>query len=61
MPEVPKVDVELIDRPDEKSLGAGEASSGPAVAAIANAFAHATGKRLRDLPFDPERVKRALA
>jgi len=61
MPEVPKVEVELIDRPDEKSLGAGEASSGPAVAAIANAFAHATGKRLRDLPFDSERVKRALA
>src|SRR5207302_1493812 len=60
MPDVPKVEVELIDRPDEKSLGAGEASQGPAVAAIANAFAHATGKRLRDLPFDPERVKAAL-
>jgi CO/xanthine dehydrogenase Mo-binding subunit len=61
MPEVPKVEVELIDRPDEKPLGSGEASSGPAVAAIANAFAHATGRRLRDLPFDAERVKRALA
>jgi CO/xanthine dehydrogenase Mo-binding subunit len=30
-------------------------------AAIANAFSHATGKRLRGLPFRPERVKAALA
>jgi nicotinate dehydrogenase subunit B len=61
MPEVPKVEVALIDRPDERALGAGEASQGPAVAAIANAFAHATGKRIRDLPFHPERVKAVLA
>jgi CO/xanthine dehydrogenase Mo-binding subunit len=61
MPEVPKVEVALIDRPDERALGAGEASQGPAVAAIANAFAHATGKRIRDLPFHPQRVKAALA
>jgi nicotinate dehydrogenase subunit B len=60
MPEAPKVEVELIDRPDEKPLGAGEASQGPAVAAIANAFTHATGKRLRDLPMTAERVKAAL-
>jgi hypothetical protein len=38
MPEPPKVDVELINRPDEKPLDAGEASQGSAVAAIANAF-----------------------
>jgi CO/xanthine dehydrogenase Mo-binding subunit len=61
MPEVPKVQVELINRPTERSLGAGEGSQGPAVAAIANAFANATGKRLRELPFTPERVKAALA
>jgi len=60
MPEVPEVDVALIDRPDEKPLGAGEASQGPMAAAIANAFAHATGRRLRDLPFSPERVQAAL-
>ena len=60
MPDVPKVEVELINRPNERPLGAGEGSQGPAVAAIANAFAHATGKRLRDLPFTPERVKKAL-
>jgi CO/xanthine dehydrogenase Mo-binding subunit len=61
MPDVPKVDVALINRPDERALGAGEASQGPAVAAIANAFAHATGKRIRDLPFHPARVKAVLA
>jgi nicotinate dehydrogenase subunit B len=60
MPEVPAVETELIDRPEQRPLGCGEASSGPAVAAIANAFAHATGKRIRDLPLDPARVKAAL-
>jgi nicotinate dehydrogenase subunit B len=61
MPEVPRVEVALINRPDERALGAGEGSQGPAVAAIANAFAHATGRRIRDLPFHPERVKAVLA
>jgi nicotinate dehydrogenase subunit B len=60
MPEAPKVEVELIDRPSEHSVGAGEASQGPAVAAIANAVAHATGARIRDLPLVPARVKAAL-
>ena len=60
-PEVPAVEVHLINRPDERSLGAGEGSQGPAVAAIANAIFNATGVRLRDLPFEPKRVKTALA
>jgi nicotinate dehydrogenase subunit B len=59
--DAPKVETVLINRPTERALGAGEASQGPAVAAIANAFAAATGKRMRDLPFTPERVKAALA
>jgi nicotinate dehydrogenase subunit B len=61
MTEAPKVEVELINRPNERPLGAGEGSQGPAVAAVANAFANATGKRIRDLPLDPARVKAALA
>ena len=61
MPDVPKVAVELINRPNDPPLGAGEGSQGPAVAAIVNAVAHATGKRLRDLPLDAGRVKSALA
>jgi CO/xanthine dehydrogenase Mo-binding subunit len=60
MPEVSKVEIELINRPDERPLGAGEGSLGPAVAAVANAFANATGKRVRDLPLNPARVKAAL-
>jgi CO/xanthine dehydrogenase Mo-binding subunit len=60
MPEVPLVEIELINRPEERSLGAGEAAQGPAAAAIANAFAAATGKRLRDLPLTPARVKGVL-
>jgi nicotinate dehydrogenase subunit B len=60
MLEAPQVVVELIDRPDEPSLGAGEASSGPTAAAIANAVAHATGARVRDLPLSPDRIKAAL-
>jgi nicotinate dehydrogenase subunit B len=60
MPESPAVEIELINRPSERPLGAGEGSQGPAVAAVANAFANATGKRIRDLPLDPARVKAAL-
>jgi nicotinate dehydrogenase subunit B len=56
MPEVPETFITLLDRNQEKPLGAGEASQGPMAAAIANAFANATGRRLRDLPLTPERV-----
>jgi CO/xanthine dehydrogenase Mo-binding subunit len=59
--EVPAVEVEVIQLPAERSLGVGEGSQGPAAGAIANAFAAATGRRLRDIPFTPERVKAALA
>jgi nicotinate dehydrogenase subunit B len=60
MPEAPKVEVELINRPDERPLGSGEGSQGPAVAAIVNGFAAATGKRMRELPLTPDRVKAVL-
>jgi nicotinate dehydrogenase subunit B len=60
MQEAPHVEIELINRPTEKSLGAGEGAQGPAVAAIVNAFANATGKRIRELPLTPDRVKAAL-
>jgi CO/xanthine dehydrogenase Mo-binding subunit len=59
--EVPEVTVELVDPAmDRPCLGVGEASGGPAVAAIGNAVAHALGARLRDLPLTRERVIAAL-
>ena len=51
----------ILDQPGRRSLGAGEATTGPTPAAIANAVFQATGARLRDLPFRPDRVKAALA
>ena len=60
MTDVPKVETVLIDRPNERPLGAGEASLGPAAAAVANAFAAATGRRIRELPMTPDKVKLAL-
>jgi len=45
------IDVHVIDRPGEPYLGSGECGQGPAAAALGNAVANATGKRLRDLPF----------
>ena len=59
-PDVPKLDIALIDRPDEPPLGAGEAASAPVAAALANAIFDATGARLRVAPFTPERVRAAI-
>ncbi len=52
--------VRLVDRPGTAFLGCGEAAQGPATAALANAVANATGKRIRDLPFTAARVKAAM-
>ena len=60
-PEVPAVEVHLINRPDEAPLGAGETAAGPVTAAIANALHHALGVRIRDLPITRERITAALA
>jgi nicotinate dehydrogenase subunit B len=58
--EVPVVEVMLMPRPGEPPLGAGESSSVPGTAAIANAIFDATGVRLRAPPFTPEVVRAAL-
>ncbi|MBI2227161.1 MAG: xanthine dehydrogenase family protein molybdopterin-binding subunit [Betaproteobacteria bacterium] len=59
-PEVPRVEVHLINRPDEAPLGAGEMAGGPVTAAIANALHHALGVRIRDLPLTRDRITAAL-
>ena len=59
--EVPEIEVVLLNQPNAPFLGVGEGSQGPAAAAIANAIANATGKRLRALPFTAARVRAALA
>lgn len=58
--EIPPVEVVLIDRPGAPFLGTGEASQGPASAALANAVFDATGVRFRRLPLTPERIKQDL-
>jgi CO/xanthine dehydrogenase Mo-binding subunit len=58
--DVPALEIHLIDRPNEKPLGAGEAAAAPVAAALGNAVFDAAGIRLRTVPFTPERVKQAL-
>lgn len=58
--EAPPVEVAIIDRPDEPSLGVGEAVAGPVAAAIANAVFDAIGVRVRDLPLTRERLLAAI-
>jgi CO/xanthine dehydrogenase Mo-binding subunit len=58
--EAPPVEVVIIDRPDQPSLGMGEAVAGPTAAAVANAVFDAIGIRVRDLPLTRERMMVAI-
>jgi CO/xanthine dehydrogenase Mo-binding subunit len=58
--DIPEIEIELIDNPNEPTLGLGEASVGPTGAAIGNALARALGKRIRDLPLTRERIMATL-
>jgi CO/xanthine dehydrogenase Mo-binding subunit len=57
--EVPAVTVDIIARPDQPFLGAGEASMAPTIAAIAGGIHQALGVRPRALPFTPETLAKA--
>ena len=58
--QVPVIEVVQMPRPLQDPLGAGESSSVPGTAAIANAIFDATGVRFRQPPFTPEVVRAAL-
>ena len=60
MADIPPTEVKVIST-DNPPTGVGEAGVSPTAPAIANAVAALTGKRLRQLPMLPDRVKVALA
>lgn len=55
--EVPELLIDLINRPYEPPLGAGEAAATPIPAALANAVFDACGLRMRTAPFTPQQFK----
>jgi len=59
-PDVPELDIVLINRPEMRPLGAGEGATITPAAAIANAIFDAVGVRLYEGPFTPKRVLAAL-
>ncbi|HEX4524447.1 MAG TPA: molybdopterin cofactor-binding domain-containing protein [Casimicrobiaceae bacterium] len=60
-PDAPEILIELVNRPAEPPLGAGEASATPVPAALANAVYDAVGARVTTVPFTRERVRAAIA
>ena len=58
--EMPTVETVLLTPANVPATGAGETAITVTPAAIGNAIFDATGARLRELPFTPERVKAAL-
>jgi CO/xanthine dehydrogenase Mo-binding subunit len=59
--ELPRIEIELISRPEEPSLGVGEGVTGPTAAAIGNAVYNALGVRVRDLPLQFDRIVQAMS
>jgi len=59
--EVPEIEIVLINRSDQPAMGAGEPSTVTTAAAVANAIFDATGVRIRQIPFTPERLWSAFA
>ncbi len=58
--ECPEVTAVVVQRVNERSLGAGEEVMAAAAAAVANAFFDATGVRMEEFPFTRTRVLAAL-
>jgi CO/xanthine dehydrogenase Mo-binding subunit len=60
-PDAPEILIDLVNRPLDPPLGAGEASATPVPAALANAVYDAVGARVTTVPFTKERVRAALS
>jgi len=58
---VPAIETVLIDPHEGEAMGAGETAITIVAAAVGNAIFDATGVRIREAPFKPDRVKAALA
>jgi CO/xanthine dehydrogenase Mo-binding subunit len=58
---IPKLETVLINTMDAEANGAGETSITVTAAAIGNAIYDATGVRVRQVPFTPERIKTAFS
>ena len=62
--DMPMIDAVLVEVPNPRHpygvRGVGEVPIVPPMAAVANAIADATGRRLRDLPMSPPKVRAAL-
>jgi isoquinoline 1-oxidoreductase len=52
--DVPQIEVVLVDRKDQPSMGAGETPLVGIAPAVANAIFHASGVRLRSMPLVPD-------
>jgi len=59
-PDIPEVDIVLINRQDITPLGAGELATVSVPAAIASVIFDAVGIKLREAPFTPARALAAM-
>ena len=57
---IPRIETVLINQPDQEACGSGETAITVVAAAVGNAIFDATGVRIREVPFTPERVKAAI-
>jgi CO/xanthine dehydrogenase Mo-binding subunit len=58
--DIPQIEVVLVDQPNEAANGAGELAITLSASALANAIFDATGVRIREVPFTPDRLKAAF-
>ncbi len=60
MSEMPEIDIQIIAT-DNPPGGVGESALPLVAPCVGNAVFRLTGRRLRALPFSPERIKKELA